>query len=455
MDYDNNSYDQQEQNEVNEMRRKKVERFHLNIKDDDLAVGDDYRDMDNYDDESPMTINSYSDDDVREQMKRNSRNIRKREKREEKRQMKYADHQNTRRFRIIWWTSVALVGIMLAMFLLIGVNDMLAMNRTEENKVTVEIPENPSMADVTKALWEKGVIKEEMFFNIYSTITRNADSFTQGTFNMKTNMDYEAIVNYLQSMSNRTDIIKITVPEGMNVREIAEMLYKKDVISDTKKFLKLCNSDYFDEDYEFIKNIKNADKRYYKLEGYLFPDTYECYHNEDPKLTITRMLNDYEERIYENQNVEGYEKAVNVKKLSKESKYSLQQILTMASIIQAEAANEDDMYIISSVLHNRLEADINVGVRKLSLDSTKYYPFRSKKKIPKASRKTFKSKYNTYKITGLPPGPICNPGMNAIMAAIYPEDTSYLYFCHAKDGTPYYASTLYEQNLNLQRAKGN
>lgn len=449
MDYENNSYEEREQREVNERRQKKVQNFHLHIKDDDLAVGENYLEHDNYDDESHKTLNSFSGDDVREQMERNSRHLRKREKREEKRQLKYADLQNRRRFRLIWWSSVALVGIMLSMFLLVGVNDMLAMNRSEENKVTVDIPENPTLSDVSKALWSKGVIKEENFFNFYAIITKNADDFTQGTFEMKTNMDYEAIVNYLQSMSNRTDTIKVTVTEGMNVREIARMLVNKDVIPNAEGFLKLCKSNYFDEDYEFIKNIKNADKRYYKLEGYLFPDTYECYHNEDPKLTITRMLNDYESRIYENQNVEGYKKAINVKKLSKESKYSLQQILTIASIIQAEAANKSDMYKISSILHNRLEANINVGVRKLSLDSTKYYPYRSKKAVPKALRKTFKSKYDTYNILGLPPGPICNPGMEAIMAAIYPDDTDYLYFCHAKDGTPYYASTLSEHNYHL------
>lgn len=452
MENDNNSY---EQNEINEIRRKKVQNFHLNIDDSNLAVGESYRDMDNYDDESPLAINSFSDDDVREEMERNSRYMRKREKREEKRQMKYADHQNKRRFRIIWWVSVAIVGVMLAMFLLVGVNDMLAMNRTEENKVTVDIPENPSLSDVSKALWNKGVIREEQFFSMYATITRNENSFTQGTFKMKTNMDYEAIVNYLQSMSNRTDTIKVTVTEGMNVREIASMLYKEDVIPDEKEFLKLCNSDYFDKDFEFIKHIKNKDKRYYKLEGYLFPDTYECYHNEDPKLTITRMLNVFETRIYEDQNVEGYKEAINIKKLSKKSKYSLQKILTMASIIQAEAANEDDMYIISSILRNRLEKDVNAGVSKLSLDSTKYYPFRSKKKIPKNLRKTFKSRYNTYKKKGLPPGPICNPGLKAIRAALKPADTDYLYFCHSKDGTPYYAYDLYQQNANLERARNN
>lgn len=446
MDSKNNSF---EEKEIEERRRQKVQSFHLNIDDDNLAVGERYRELENFDDEGPKTISSFSDEDVREQMERNSRHMRKREKREQKKQLKYADHQNKRRFRIIWWVSVLLVGVMFAMYLMVGVNDMLAINRSEQNTVTVEIPENPTLDDVSKALWDKGVIKEEKFFNMYATLTKNANLFTQGVYNMSTNMDYEAIINYLQSMSNRTDTIKVTVPEGMNVLEIANMLVEKDVLPDTEEFLKLCNSDYFDEDYEFIANIKNYDKRYYKLEGYLFPDTYECYHNEDPKLTITRMLNDYETRIYENQNVDGYSKAVNIKKLSKSNDYSLNQILIMASIIQAEAANKKDMYNISSILHNRLEYDVDYGVRKLSLDSTKYYPYRSKKNIPENEKKTFKSTYNTYKINGLPPGPICNPGMDAIMAAIYPNDTSYLYFCHAKDGTPYYASTLYQQNINL------
>ncbi|MCH5304361.1 MAG: endolytic transglycosylase MltG [Ruminococcus sp.] len=446
MDFENNSF---KEKDINELRKEKVQNFHLNIDDDNLAVGEHYRQLENYDDEGSQTINSFSDDDVREQMERNSRHMRKREKREQKKQLKYADLQNKRRFRIIWWVSVMLVGMMFAMYLMIGVNDMLAVDRSEENTVTVEIPENPTLDDVTKALWSKGVIKEEHFFAMYATLTKNADRFTQGVYNMSTNLDYEAIINYLQSMSNRTDTIKVTIPEGMSVLEIADMLVEKDVLSDTKDFLKLCNSDYFDEDYAFISNIPNPDKRYYKLEGYLFPDTYECYHNEDPKLTITRMLNDYETRIYDNQNVDGYSNAVNVKKLSKANKYSLNQILIMASIIQAEAANKEDMYNISSIIHNRLEYNVDYGVGKLSLDSTKFYPYRSKKVIPESEKKTFKSTYNTYKLNGLPPGPICNPGMDAIMAAIYPNDTSYLYFCHAKNGTPYYATTLYEQNLNL------
>lgn len=446
MERNNNS---SEEKRINELRKKKIQNFHLDIDQDDLAVGERYRELENIEEDFSEDINSYSGDDVREQMRRDTRNYLREEKRERKKQQKYIDRQNRRRFRIIWWVSVALAGILLGSFCLIGVNDMMALSRPDEKKVTVSIPENPTFDDVSAALRSKGVIKEEMFFGLYATLTKNRDSFTQGTYQMKTNMDYEAIINYLQSMSNRTDTIKVTITEGMSVVEIANLLVKKDVLPDTKGFLELCNSDYFDEDYSFIRSIKNPGKRYYKLEGYLFPDTYECYHNEDPKLTITRMLNDFETRIFTDQNVQGYSKAQNIRKLVKNSKYTFNKVLTMASIIQAEAADSDDMYYISSILHNRLDADVSYGVQKLGLDSTKYYPYRSKKAVPKSIRKSFKSKYNTYKINGLPPGPICNPGTEAILAVLYPEETDYLYFCHDKKGKPYYASNLWQQNYNL------
>ena len=433
---------------IDELRREKIRNFHMNIDQDDLAVGDRYRELENLDVEPSESLSSYSDDDVREQMRRDSKYQIKEQKKAQKKEQKYIDSQNTRRFRIIWWVSVFLVGLSLAIFMMFGVSDMLAMNRPENNTVEISIPENPTLDDVSAELKSKGVIGETVFFNLYAKMTKN-EEFTQGDYNIATNMDYEAIINYLQSMSNRTDTVKVTIPEGLSVVEIADLLVKKGILSDTEHFLELCNSDYFDEDYDFISAIKNPKKRYYKLEGYLFPDTYECYKNERAELTITRMLNDYETRIYNDQNVSGYSQAVNVRELVKKSGYSMGQILTIASIIQAEAANDEDMYYISSIIRNRLERGVEQGVAKLGLDSTKYYPYRSKKAVPEDIRKTFKSTYNTYNFNGLPAGPICNPGMQAILAAIYPRSTNYVYFCHSSNGTPYYASTLWEHNYHL------
>ena len=128
--------------------------------------------------------------------------------------------------------------------------------------------------------------------------------------------------------------------------------------------------------------------------------------------------------------------------------------MTLASLIQAEAANEKDMYYVSSILQNRLKSDNIYDYAKLSLDSTIYYPYRNAKAVPKAlGGKKFKSTYDTYNFTGLPIGPICNPGEAAIEAALNPNDTDYYYFCHDQStGEPYYASSFDEHQYNLSLA---
>ena len=131
---------------------------------------------------------------------------------------------------------------------------------------------------------------------------------------------------------------------------------------------------------------------------------------------------------------------------------TLDEVLTLASIIQMEAANTDDMYMVSSVLHNRLENGSQYDIYTLDCDSTTYYPYRTKDDVPEAERDTFTSTYNTYTVRGLPAGPICNPGMDAIDAALNPQDTNYYYFCHDADGNAYYAVTAAEHQQNLVEA---
>ena len=341
---------------------------------------------------------------------------------------------------------------MLSVFLITGMNDLLAINRTDSSKVKIEIPENPTLDDVADTLAKNGIIGEPSYFKMFATVTKSADDFTQGTYEISKNMDYEAIINYLLSSNNRTDTVKVMIAEGQNVLEIANTLKENGVLSNTDKFLELCTSDKFDDDFSFLKSIKNGKDRYYKLEGYLYPDTYEFYKNEDAESTIYKFLNNYEMKLSEKQDVSGYDKLMTVNKLieDSESEYSLDEIMTIASIIQAEAADVDDMYNVSSILHNRLSADADMGVSNLGLDSTKYYPYRSALDVPKNEGKNYTGKYDTYNKSGLPAGPICNPGMDAILAAINPNDTGYYYFCHDKDGNAYYASTIYEHEANLE-----
>lgn len=446
LDNNNENYEQQ--------RRRKAENFHLNIQDDyDPAEREEY--------DSSAELNSYSGQDVKDEIARKSKSALKRRKKEEKRELKEKNKRNRRVFRLTWLVSVLLVGAMFSVYIVTGMNDLLAINRGESKEVTVEIPKDPNLDIVSEKLKESGVITEPSYFKLFASMTKSTDDFRQGTFKMRTDMDYEAIINALVSNSNRTDTVKVMITEGQNVLEVANTLKKNGVLADVDKFLELCASDEFDDDFSFLKQIKNAKDRYFKLEGYLYPDTYEFYKNDEPKNIIYRFLNVYEAKLSEKQEARGYEKLRSINQLMKDTKtsYSIDEIMTIASIIQAEAANVDDMYIVSSVLHNRLEYGEDYGVANLGLDSTAFYPFRSadgekEKDVPDiVKNKNLEGKYDTYKNEGLPAGSICNPGMDAIRAALLPSDTSYYYFCHSSDGQAYYATTLYEHNANLELIK--
>ncbi len=430
---------------LEEKRRQKAKSFTLNIQDD---IYDESAKTEN---NEPEELNSYSGEDVKEQMAKNSKQALKKKKKIDKKLSKAKNKRNRRVFRVIWLVSVIIVGAMAGMFFVAGIDDMLAINRTEEKNVRIEIPANPNLDTVATVLEKNNIIDDKNYFKLFAKFTKADDDFTQGTYDIKTNLDYEAIINFLLSSVNRTDTVEVTIPEGRNVLEIAKLLKEKGALADEDKFLELCNSNHFDDEYSFLKDITNADDRYYKLEGYLYPDTYTFYENEDAENVIYRFLNNYESKLTEKQDVPGYDKVTTIEDMLKKNRsdYTLDQVMIVASIIQSEAADTDDMYYISSIIYNRLNADEDMGVKYLGLDSTKFYPYRTQTDIPEDARDTFESSYDTYSKEGLPAGEICNPGMNAIIAALNPKDTNYYFFCHDKDGNAYYASTIYEHNENL------
>ncbi|MBQ8057509.1 MAG: endolytic transglycosylase MltG [Ruminococcus sp.] len=457
---------------IEETRKKKMEEFKRSF--DKSVMNNDYDEpqkVHEYSDEtsyrgyssssSPLKrkksneINSYSDSDTKKRIEKESQKALKQQSKEDKRIEKNKAKRNQKMFKWVWLTMVVLVAIVLSQVIMVGVNDLLAIEREKDPKVAqISIPADPSIEQIAEILEDNGVIDSAKYFTLYANITTEAEYFRQGNFEIETDKDYEAIINFLQSNINRTDIVTVQLTEGMNVLEIATKLHEEGVTSDVQEFLDMCNSDNFDEEFEFLKNMEDKDKRYYKLEGYLFPDTYDFYLNEDPESTIYKLLNNYENKVYyEEEKYYGGSKTT-IEELVKDSDYSLDEIIIIASIIQAEAANEEDMYYISSVLHNRLENGVEMGVAQLNCDCTVYYPYREYKDIPESIRGTYKSTYDTNTFIGLPAGPICNPSKTAILAAISPYETDYYFFCHATtdDGSvPYYASTIegHEYNLSL------
>ena len=337
--------DQLSDDSIEETRRRRMEEFKSSYDPDairgdyDIDMSDVFSDSSDDEDAQPLRrvrndeINSFSDSDTKRRIERDSRKALQQQKREEKRIEKSKAKRNRRIFKWVWLSMVVIVGIVLSQFILVGVNDMLAINRGEDVRtVTVSVPADPTLDQITDILRENGVIAKPRFFKLYAKLTSSEEGFRQGEFNLDTNKDYEAIINTLQSNSSRTDIVKVQITEGMSVVEIANLLNKEGVVSDIQAFLDMCNSDYFDDDYEFLKEIDHPDERYYRLEGYLFPDTYEFYLNEDPKLTVGKMIDNYETKIISHkEKYFGHSKRSTLHDEMEATGYTADEILTIAS----------------------------------------------------------------------------------------------------------------------------
>ena len=354
--------------------------------------------------------------------------------------------------------SISLISVLLAGYALTAMNDMLGLGQSDD-VIVVDIPEGANINTIASILKERGIINQQFFFKVYCIVTKNSKGFLAGTYELKPNMDYQILINKMKSHTSNKDVVEIAFKEGMNLQEYAELLEENGVCK-KDAFLEKCKSDEFDEKYEFLKGIKNKENRPYKLEGYLFPDTYEFYKNQDPSGVIRRFLSNFQKRIIKINSHEGYEKRTSIIHLCEENGKTLDEIVNISSMIQAEAADKGDMYKVSSVIYNRLATVPSSGINKfgeyglsrLGIDSTVWYPYRTKNDVPSDIIGNFHSGYDTYDIEGLPPGPICNPGIQAFYAALKPENTEYFYFCHSSIGEAYYAKNKSEHEVNLKKA---
>lgn len=412
---------------LDDLRRRRVENFKVQIPDEEFVP-----------EKEPPVLNSHSDPEAaRRATNQAERQAMRKAERAHKRRNREKRGKNKLFFRLVWLVMVLFVGFALAQYAVTGINDMLAIGR-EKVGVTVEIPKNANTEQIADALHTAGVIQRPDFFKLYSKLTKADGHYNNGTYKIDTSMDYEAIINNLQSNANRVDIVKITFPEGTNAPEVAQLLQDNGVCSKDEA-LAYINSNQLDEKYDFLKGL--AGERYYHMEGYLFPDTYDFFKDEAPENAISKLVSNCNKKLTKE-----------VRDQIAASGMTTDEIMTLASMIQAEAADEEDMYVISSVFHNRLNSDGTDGLLRLQSDPTMYYPYRTKAAVPEDIRDTYSSKYNTYEIQGLPAGPICNPGSKAIDAALNPKDTKYYYFCHDAERNAYYARTLDEHQANLRKA---
>ncbi|MBQ8001385.1 MAG: endolytic transglycosylase MltG [Ruminococcus sp.] len=444
--------DNQNQEDIRLYRQRRVDQFRMHIEEDD-SLPEAQADSD-FSDE----ITSFSDESTRAQIERDSKRELRRQKNEEKKIRRIKAGQNKKVYHIAWIAVVIILSVVASQFLIIGSNDFLAITREDETPATIIIEADDTVNDVAKKLEDKGVINSTGFFSVFANITGKIDDMEPGVYQIPKNKDYLAILNHLQFTGNRQTTITLQITEGTNVLDLAHLLYESGVTYDVDEFLRLCNSDEFDEDYSFLADIDDNPNRIYKLEGYLFPDTYEFYVDEAPDLTIRRFLDNFYTRVFETQyEVKGYSDTVTISQLINDKRnYTLDEIVNMASIVQGESASSEEMFKVSSVIHNRLDYGPQYDIHTLGMDSTAYYPYKNADSVPEEELESFVSTYGTYEREGLPPGAINSPCADALIAAVAPSDTDYLYFCHGVDSdgtvTSYFASDYSTHMSNLSKA---
>ena len=245
-------------------------------------------------------------------------------------------------------------------------------------------------------------------------------------------MDYLELVTNLQKTASFRATVTVMIPEGAELREIIATLDEKNVCSAEELWDAVENHPF---DYDFLQNLPERENR---LEGYLFPDTYEFFEQSDAVTVLTKFLDNFEVKFSQE-----------LRDRAEEIGMSIDEVVTLASIIEREAASDEDRATVSSVFHNRLNS---TQYPLLQSCATVQYVLQERKSVLTYDDIKIDSPYNTYLYEGLPIGPIASPGLASIKAALYPETTDYYFFVVSADGTHIFSKTLAEHNAAVKQA---
>ena len=319
------------------------------------------------------------------------------------------------------------------------VNDILAIDR-DNVQMRVIVGSGMTTDQVIDLLGEKDLIYSPTFCKFVADFL-GYDKKTQypaGTYYLSSDMGVEEMLRTIKIAGVDKSTIRLTFPEGYTVDQIIEKLSNNGVASSMSLYAALDDDSFFQQ-YDFLANLTNRQDRYHALEGYLFPNTYEFYIGENPRSVFSHFLDEFKKRwssTYSTIDRNGH---------------SIDEIITVASILEKEGKDAEQMKDIAGVLYNRLESS---SFPYINCDSTAIYIENAKDLIDASKYDTILSHYRTYDPdkTGLPAGPICNPGENAIAAALQPNNSDYYYFLHDQDGKLYLAESADEHAQNMHMA---
>ncbi len=337
---------------------------------------------------------------------------------------------------LILTTFIFAVSICLSMVIIAFGKDMLGIGKSDANKL-INIPEGATTEQIATLLKDEGIIKSPKCFLLFSSLRKSDTAYIAGEHFIRPNMAYEEIIYELTNISTEQSVsVEVTFPEGLNIYEIADILEKNNVCN-ADEFVFYFNSGGFGFEFE-DKLPSDTTLKLNRMEGYCFPDTYYFYENMEPEKVCQKIYYNFNSKMTE----ERYKKM-------EDMGLSLDQLVTLASIVQKEAPNADSMKMVASIFLNRLRNPAEFG-GKLQSDPTTNYANDVVKPHLELYNKNMIDAYDTYIGTGLPPGAICNPGIEAIDAVLENFPTDYYYFAaNIYTGVTLYAKTLDEHNENL------
>ena len=337
---------------------------------------------------------------------------------------------------VFYIAFVGAISVFAALFIIRVANDVFAFVKPSE-EVPITIGEAMTVEEIAETLGEKQVIDYPFFFRLFAKVKKDDGKFVAGDYTVTSSMNYSELLSAFKEKAPVQEEVRVTIPEGYTVDDIINLFLDKGM-GTREGFVKAVNE--ADYDYWFLTELGEVSpNRKYRLEGYLYPDTYYFYKDWEETKILNKILANFDTKF-----TKEYRDAC------AELGYTVDEILNYASIIQMEAKYSDEYAAVSSVLHNRINSTTFDGL--LNCDATIQYIFAERKKELLTEDTRIDSPYNTYLYRGLPPGPITNPVMSAVDAALFPDKTNYYYFVAQANGRLLFAVTEREHLINREVA---
>lgn len=338
---------------------------------------------------------------------------------------------------LILTTFIFAVSIVLAMVIIGFGKDMLGIGKSDTTKLII-IKDGATTEQIAEQLKDEGIIKSPKFFVLFSRLRKADSMYIAGEHFIRANMAYETIIqNLTTDEEENKNAVEVTFPEGITIFDAAQILEEKNVCSQ-EDFLFYFNAAGYGFEFEDMLPV-DSQLKFKPMEGYVFPDTYYFYEEMDPEKVCQKIYLNFDNKLTDDR----------IKKME-ELQLSLDELITFASIVQKEAATTNTMTMVASVFWNRLNNPDDFP--KLQSDPTTNYVNEVIKPNQEVYNKTMIEAYDTYQGAGLPPGAICNPGIEAIDAVLANQKSDYFYFiANIYTGETLFAETLEEHEANQQK----